>query len=151
MSITPEYSTWKHIKQRCYNPKDKDYHYYGGRGIKVCERWRDSFSNFLEDMGKRPEGMTLDRKDNDGNYTLKNCRWTTKSEQCLNRGIFKNKTSQYRGVHWKKQNNKWQASVQSLKTYCFLGYYVTEEEAAYVRDQVALQIYGKNYKLNFEL
>ena len=80
-----EYKSWQNILQRCTNKNDKDYHYYGGRGINVCDRWKESFENFLADMGKCPEGMTLDRKNNDGDYCKKNCRWATRKEQADNR------------------------------------------------------------------
>jgi hypothetical protein len=76
------------MKNRCYNPKYAGYHNYGGRGIKVCDRWLDKkhgFENFLADMGMRPDGMTLDRKDNDGDYEPGNCRWATASVQSNNR------------------------------------------------------------------
>lgn len=65
------------------NPKSASYPNYGGRGIKVCERWMD-FDNFLADMGERPEGLEIDRKDNDGNYEPGNCRWATIKQQCNN-------------------------------------------------------------------
>lgn len=72
------------MKKRCNNPKNHNYPYYGGRGIRVCERWND-FENFLADMGVRPEGTTLDRKNSNGNYEPDNCRWATKVEQRNNR------------------------------------------------------------------
>lgn len=89
MSRSPTYKSWVTMLWRCRDPRDISYPRYGGRGIIVCGRWEPrkggSFLNFLADMGERPEGMTLDRRDNDGNYEPSNCRWATKAEQTANR------------------------------------------------------------------
>ena len=79
------YRAWLGMKQRCTNPKHNAFPNYGGRGITVCDRWMD-FCNFVQDMGERPSpDHSLDRKDNDKGYSPDNCRWTTRSEQALNR------------------------------------------------------------------
>lgn len=81
------YVSWRSMIARCCNSKHKAYRNYGGRGITVCERWRNSFTDFLADMGERPEGTTLDRKENNGNYEPGNCRWATPKEQTRNRRV----------------------------------------------------------------
>lgn len=92
MTETPTYSTWLNMKQRCYNPKIESYHCYGGRGIKICDRWINSFDNFLIDMGEKPKGLTIDRIDVNGNYEPNNCHWITHKENMNNlRGSKKNK------------------------------------------------------------
>lgn len=78
---TRTYSSWSRLKSRCLNPKDPHYRTYGAKGISVCERWRFSFENFLEDMGERPPGRTIDRINPYGNYEPGNCRWATPLEQ----------------------------------------------------------------------
>lgn len=80
---TPEYRAWQNIKKRCHNPKNKSFPYYGGRGIIMCERWRNDFTLFLQDVGKRPSSKhSLDRfPNNNGNYEPNNFRWATREEQ----------------------------------------------------------------------
>ncbi len=80
----PTYVRWISMMDRCHNPKTKRYADWGGRGIKVCERWQ-TFENFLEDMGLPPDGMTLDRVDNDLGYSMDNCRWASPKDQSRNR------------------------------------------------------------------
>ena len=80
-----EFRSWVHARERCYNTNNKNYALYGGRGITICDRWRNSFAAFLEDMGASGPGLTLDRKDSNGNYEPGNCRWATQKQQCRNR------------------------------------------------------------------
>lgn len=80
---TPTYMSWAHMLQRCTNPNNQDFKYYGGRGIRVCKRWK-KFSNFLADMGAKIAGLTLDRIQNNKGYSKGNCRWITQAEQTRN-------------------------------------------------------------------
>ena len=92
---TPTSITWTSMKQRCNNPKDPSYPWYGGRGITYDKKW-ETLSGFIEDMGERPEGHTLDRIDNNGNYCKNNCRWATIKQQANNTST--NRILEYGGL-----------------------------------------------------
>ena len=83
--VSKIYTVWQSMIQRCVNSNDTAYYNYGERGITVCKRWRNSFENFLKDMGKPPEGYQIDKIDNNGNYCKENCRWSTPKENSRNR------------------------------------------------------------------
>lgn len=126
---TKTYKTWGDMKSRCHNPKATGYAWYGGKGIKVCKKWED-FTGFLEDMGEKPEGLTLDRIDGSKDYSPENCRWATWSQQASNKkpsGI-----SRYRGVYLKKYKNgsRWNAQIRINRKTIHIGNFTTEEEAA---------------------
>ena len=109
--ITKVYYVWSAMVQRCVNPKSTKYMDYGGRGIKVCERWLD-FENFISDMGDRPSvDHTLERINNDGHYEVSNCKWATRTEQLRNRRLSNKNISGVSGVCWDKRQNKWVARI----------------------------------------
>ena len=86
LTFTTEHAIWRQMKQRCYNPRKSDYPQYGAKGIRICDRWLNSFENFYADMGPRPSmGHSVDRIDGKGDYGPDNCRWATRSEQSSNR------------------------------------------------------------------
>ena len=127
----PEYKIWLQMRQRCNNPKCRVYKFYGGRGIKVCKRW-DTFKNFLEDIGSRPEGnFSIDRIDVDGDYEPNNCRWTTQKTQVRNRRCY-NKYG-YKGI--RKKGNIFQARITNDYKEIYLGSFKTLAEAINARKE----------------
>lgn len=154
---TPTYSSWAAMKTRTTNPRSSRWGYYGGRGIKVCARWQ-SFAAFYEDMGDRPEGMTLDRIDVNGNYSCgkceecvthgwpMNCRWTDWNTQVRNRRKHAGASSRFIGV--RKHHGGWRASLCVNYEQMNLGHFATEEEAARARDAEVVEL-GIDAPLNF--
>jgi hypothetical protein len=131
----PLYHTWQSIMARCYKKWSQAYKYYGGRGIKVCERWH-SFENFEADVGVRPEGMTLDRINNDGDYEPSNIRWADRFIQRNNQRKPKLRTDNkygYSGIRQLK-SGRWNARVGRGGKYN-LGTFNDKEEAITARDQ----------------
>lgn len=137
MSDSREYCTWKKMKGRCQNVNDDNYDYYGGRGITVCDKWQ-TFEGFYEDMGERPEGLTLDRIDVNGNYEADNCRWADGSTQCMNKRKHTRNTSGRTGVFWYKPLSKWKVQIAQI----VYGYYEDFEEAVKVIEKLEMEMIG---------
>lgn len=142
MSHTLEYGIWKQMKYRCTVETNPGYPDYGGRGIKVCDRWLESFQNFYEDMGSKPEGMSLDRIDVNGDYCPENCRWADISTQNFNQGIRVNNKSGRTGVSWDSERNKWFVRICINGKNVSLGRYSDFEDAVKVREEAEMKYYG---------
>jgi hypothetical protein len=123
---------WNAMKQRCYRVKNDKYPYYGGRGITVCDEWKNDFMAFYtwSMANGYADDLQVDRKDNDGNYCPENCRWVTRFVNMQNTGTRKQTASGYRGVF--RQNNKWRVKICSDGFHYHLGYFDSPEEAALV-------------------
>lgn len=133
MSYTSTYRSWLSMRNRCYRKGSEKYPMYGAKGIKVCKRWRNSFENFLEDMGERPEGMTLDRIDGTKGYSPSNCRWATPTQQARNTRIRKDNTTGVKGVGFCKAQQKYVARIVVNKKTIRLGSYTNLEDAKAAR------------------
>ena len=140
---SPEYWPWQALKDRCVNKNRGDFQSYGGRGITVCERWRDSFENFFADMGPRPSPKhSVDRIDVNGNYEPGNCRWATVTEQAINKGISKSNTSGTKGVHPARYAGKWCATIGVNRVSVRIGTFATKEEAIAARKAAEQKYWG---------
>jgi len=119
MKGSPEYRSWRAMKDRCLNPQSKDYPRWGGRGVRVCDRWARSFRAFCEDVGPRPPGTTLDRIDSAGHYEPGNVRWATPSEQVRNSSAVR--PVMVKGVFYETSQDAANAhgvSLTTIKRWC---------------------------------
>ena len=149
---TPEYSSFVSMHQRVgelVTEGSKTKHQYYDRGIRVCERWGfnpEGFKNFVQDLGPRPTGYTLERKDGSKGYTPENCCWDSPSNQCFNRGTFSNNKSGVTGVSFDKSKGKWLAIIhKNHKTYR-LGLFVDFEDAVAARRAAEKELYADKLK-----
>ena len=135
---TGAYKSYRAMLQRCNNENNTRYDSYGGRGIRVCETWLESFDNFLSDMGQRPDGCSIDRIDVDGDYTPQNCRWATTREQSENKRDIVWADSGVKGVRFHK--NRWNAYCNIDGKQIHIGCYLTKEDAIIARQRKVEQM-----------
>lgn len=144
------YLVWVAMRQRCFNPQNKDYKYYGGRGIAVCDKWNNPkpFIKWAVEHGWK-RGLEIDRINNNKDYTPDNCRFATRSGNTLNsRLIRSDNSSGFRGVHWDKTKKKYFARLQLNGKRHYLGSFPTAIEAAKARDVFVIKK-GLHTPLNF--
>jgi hypothetical protein len=146
---TKEYITWEKIRARCLGKNNKDYKYYGGRGIKICQSWLDSFESFLSDMGQAPSKKhSIDRINVNGNYEPENCRWTTQNVQCQNKRQLRKSNSGHRGIYKKYVKGKWNGNYEVAINGSYLLFTNDIEKAMHAYDKEALIRYGEHAMLN---
>lgn len=143
MQDTQTYNSWRKMRERCNNPNDIMYPQYGKVGIKVCERWDNSFKDFYKDMGDSPQNYTIDRIDGSKGYYKSNCRWVSKHVQSRNRKSYIGK-SQYKGVIWEASSGKWISAISIGKIgQRKIGRFLSEHEAAQAYNEASELIFGK--------
>lgn len=140
LSRSREYQIWCDVKQRCSNIKNRSYKNYGGRGITVCDEWKESFLNFYRDMGPRPsKNHSIDRIDNEKGYFKENCRWASHTTQSNNKRIQKRNISGCKGVRWRKERQKWESKITVNKTVFYLGLFSDLKDAIEERKKAELK------------
>jgi len=142
LTKTVEYKTWNSMIQRCFNKDDAGYNNYGGRNITVCIRWL-KFENFFADMGIKPEGLTIERIDNNRDYCKENCKWATWTEQGRNQRIRKDNKTGVNGVSWSKRHQKYCVRIRVNGKRLFLGHFDSLQRAAKVRKQGEQRYWNK--------
>lgn len=140
------YYSYKGMVKRCTKSNATGYHKYGGRGITVCDKWigKYGFRNFLEDMGERPKGTSIERIDNDGNYEPSNCKWATPLEQAHNRGVYATSKTGVNGVS-KARGNWWRARIKLAGKEISLGQFKNVQDAINARKDAETKYWGGAY------
>ena len=150
LNSTRLYKIWKEIKRRTLNPKHKQYKDYGGRGITICDEWKNDFMPFYNwalSNGYSDE-LSIDRIDNDGNYCPENCRWTTRTMQSRNQRIQKNNKSGFKGVCYHKGSNKYITQINVNKINIYLGSFKTPVEGAIAYNNYIIENNLEGFILN---
>ena len=144
LSRSKIHNSWRAMKERCENTKNKRYSSYGGRGITYDLKWK-TFDGFYEDMGdSHVDGLELDRIDVNGNYCKENCRWADQAEQCYNQRLRKDNKTGRTGVWFNKKTGKYLAYIRFKNKRINLGYYSNFEDAVKVREEAEIEYYGYN-------
>lgn len=139
-----EYNAWNGMKSRCYNKNSPKYHNYGGRGISVCDEWRDDFVQFVLDVGNKPApGLQLSRRDVNRGYDKDNCAWGTHSMLSFNRRTLRNNTSGVCGVSFCKKVGKWRSVIDIDGKQISLGRSESFLEACCIRKSAEHKFFGK--------
>ena len=144
------YTIWVGIKRRTYNPQFKQYNDYGGRGISMCDSWRDDFMSFYNwsMLNGYSDELSIDRIDNSGNYEPNNCRWTTSIIQNRNQRIGKKNKSGYKGVDFHKRSYKYRAQIYVNNKTNYLGLFSTAEEAGIAYNNYIIENNLEGFILN---
>ncbi|HBG49462.1 MAG TPA: AP2 domain-containing protein [Cyanobacteria bacterium UBA9971] len=152
MCKTKEYYTWRNIINRCLYKDGINYPDYGGKGITICDEWKNSFMKFVNDVGLCPDDKSsLDRIENTKGYYKENCRWATCSEQAMNRGPKKDGIVKFKGVVYEPKKKLYRARIMSNGKTKSLGRRKTAEEAAKLYDKAAEELFGEFVLTNKKL
>lgn len=137
---SPEYGTWIHMVGRCTNSSNDSYEQYGARGIVISQEWRESFEQFLADMGERPSlKYSIERRDVNGNYCKENCYWADATIQARNRRRQKNNSTGITGVSWVESRRKYRVTIKVSGKQISVGYYSNIVEAATHRKKAEIK------------
>ena len=152
LKSTRLYTIWGDIKNRTLNPKHKHYNDYGGRGITICEEWKNDFMSFynwaIPNGYEENKGLSIDRIDNNESYYPENCRWTTQTIQNRNQRIQKNNTSGYKGVSYNKETGRYRASIKINKKRKYLGQFLTAVEGVIAYNNYIIENNLEGFILN---